>query len=469
MQTYSATKIGANRNKPRIWLEGKRLDRAGFQAATRFAVDIDRESKRITLRIARAGERIVSSKTKDGRVIPIIDINNAELLSVFAGLDHLRVVFEEGAVHLLPLASDARKVERIERVRQKLANGQPLDIGSISTGIGVLDEAMHAGLAAAGIETRLAFALDIDQGYLDQCEAHNPVWNDGTVFIAAPLQEVAFDSWAMRRIPAVDGLHAGIPCTAHSQSGRAKKGGDKAEDDPQVGHLVAALLAMIAATNPLFITIENVVPYMSSASFAILKNQLTEWGYDVKAAVLKGEDFSEIETRNRMALVAMTKGIDFDFAMIEKPAPAAKRLSDYLEDIPADSPLWSDMAGMKAREAKVLERGDNFKIRKFSADANNIGTLTRGYARVRPTDPKIQHPTNPDLLRQLTPIEHARIKGICPGIIAGMSDTRAHEGMGQSVLRRPFYELGRAEAKAILNWFAATCSSDEDLFQLVAA
>ena len=57
---------------------------------------------------------------------------------------------------------------------------------------------------------------------------------------------------------------------------------------------------------------------MSSAGFAILRNQLEEWGYRVQAEVLTGKEFNVIENRERMALVAVTEGIEFDFAAVER-------------------------------------------------------------------------------------------------------------------------------------------------------
>src|SRR3546814_14159040 len=72
------------------------------------------------------------------------------------------------------------------------------------------------------------------------------------------MQELAFDASALLKLPKVDILEAGIPCTAHSPAGRAKKSLAKPEDDPQAGHLVAGFLAIAAAVNPAVILVENV-------------------------------------------------------------------------------------------------------------------------------------------------------------------------------------------------------------------
>src|SRR3546814_6150479 len=110
------------------------------------------------------------------------------------------------------------------------------------------------------------------------------------------MQELAFDASALLKLPKVDILEAGIPCTAHSPAGRAKKSLAKPEDDPQAGHLVAGFLAIAAAVNPAVILVEKVPSYMPPASFSILTNQLKAWGYDIHATILQGDDLGLISS-----------------------------------------------------------------------------------------------------------------------------------------------------------------------------
>ena len=143
-------KMGAHRGSPRIFLDGLQAIRAGFSPGQRFDVEVD--GKRVVLSKNEDGSRVVSSRRKGERDIPVIDINSAELLSVFDGMDAIRVVVGVNGVYLLPLASEARKVERLERLSAKLFNGQPLSAGSLAHGGGVLAHAVHTGLADAGIQ-----------------------------------------------------------------------------------------------------------------------------------------------------------------------------------------------------------------------------------------------------------------------------------------------------------------------------
>ena len=471
MQTYIITKISEQRGTPRLWLEGSRLESAGFSPACRYSVQIDAEAKRLTLQVAEQGERLVSRKERAGKVLPIIDICNSGMLGMFSGMERLRVVFMAGVLHILPLASEARRQDRVNRLKEKLASGEPLAVGSVSSGVGVLSLAVHDGLKDAGVSSRLAMACDIEQDYLTQASENNPAWNASTVMISAPMQELAFDTWAVSRLPALDFLECGTPCTAHSNAGRAKKGLTLPEDDVNVGHLVASLLAIVAATNPACLLVECVPGYMTSASFAILRNQLREWGYSVQAQVLSGKEFNVIENRERMALVAVTEGIEFDFSAVARPEPAALRLGDYLDPVAPDSPVWSEMAYLKEKELRDKAAGKCFAMQIFDEDSTYISTIGRGYAKVRSTEPKLRHPTNPALLRQLSPEEHCRVKHNDPVLIRGMCATRAHEVMGQSVLSVVFRAVVKALACSVLAWFASlACSPDiNEEFTLAAA
>lgn len=453
MQALSVAKIGSDkRGTARIWLEGRRLERAGFIPAARYEISFDEATRSITLSLAANGDRMVSRKTRGDAELPVIDIANGKLLSAFDGLDSVKIRFDSGAVIISPTATDLRKLERAERLRRRMNSGEALAVGSVSTGLGILALAMHEGLEAAGLKSDLKFAVDIEPAYLEQCAKANPAWDASTIAVEAPMQELAFDASALLRLPKVDILEAGIPCTAHSPAGRAKKSLAKPEDDPQAGHLVAGFLAIAAAVNPAVILVENVPSYMTSASFSILTNQLREWGYAVHADVLKGSEFGCLEHRDRMAMVAVTEGIEFDIETLVVPNQEPAMLGDYLEDVADDSPLWSPMSYLRKKEERDIAAGKGFRMQIFQPDSSKIATLTRGYAKIRSTDPKLQHPTDPTLLRQITPIEHARIKGVPEKMIEGLGITIAHQMLGQSILAKPFRALADHIGNALVAW-----------------
>jgi hypothetical protein len=91
--------------------------------------------------------------------------------------------------------------------------------------------------------------------------------------------------------------------------------------------------------------------------------------------------------------------------------------------------------GCGALEQLALPVGDLVEV--------DVGTITKGYSKVRSTDPKLQHPTDPKLLRRFTPGEHARIKGVPERLVDGVSATVAHQILGQGVVYPPFVGVGQ--------------------------
>lgn len=453
----SSSKLGRDkRGTPRIWIEGSKLQRAGFTPAARYRMSVDEKRREITLELDPAGDRTVSRRARRGNEIPIVDIVNGKALAPLDAIDTLRVDFSTGRIIITPAMAELRRLERNERTRGRLEKGEPLRTGSVSTGLGILSLAIHEGLAQAGIQSELAFSVEIDAGYQDLCAERNPVWQESTVAYNAPLQEFAFDPRMAGEVEQVDILEAGIPCTAHSIAGRSKKHLAKPEDDPMAGHLAVGFLAIVAACNPTMVIVENVPQYATSASFSIISHQLTEWGYQISWDVLKGEEFGCLEHRNRMVLIASTPGLDVDLPAIRPEDPEQPHLGDVLDDIPLDSPLWSEMTYLREKEKSDIAAGKGFRMQILGPDATEVGVIGRGYAKCRSTEVKLKHPANDLLLRQLTPAEHARVKGVPEAFIEGISITSAHEMLGQSILMKPFRALGYGIGSTFAAWNGQT-------------
>lgn len=449
----AASKLGRDkRGTPRIWIEGRKLERAGFAPAARYRMEVDEDRRQIVLKLDPAGDRTVSRRARRGSEIPIVDIVNGKALSSLDAIETLRLDFGAGRITITPAMAELRRLERNERTRRRLQDGEPLRTGSVSTGLGILSLAIHEGLAQAGIESELAFSVEIDSSYQDLCAERNPVWKPGTVAYNAPLQEFAFDPRMAGEVEQVDILEAGIPCTAHSIAGRSKKHLAKPEDDPVAGHLAVGFLAIVAACNPTMVIVENVPGYATSASFSIITAQLTEWGYQIRWDILKGEEFGCLEHRNRMVLIAATPGLDVDLPAIRPHDPQPTTLGTVLDDIPLDSPLWSEMSYLRAKEESDIAAGKGFRMQICGPEATHVGTIGRGYAKCRSTEIKIQHPANDRLLRQLTPAEHARVKGVPEAFVDDISITAAHEMLGQSILMAPFRALGFGIGSAFAGW-----------------
>lgn len=469
MKDYVIQKLGTFRDAPRFYKEGRRIALAGFTPGTTFATEVHQEQGMLVLKVDTGGSYKVSKKAPRSGApddIPVIDINSRELLGMFDGLDQVRVIVRDGQIILLALATEVRRKEREARLAAKIRTGEPIEVGSVSHGIGILSHALHGGLADAGVPSRQKFACDIEEVYLSQAEAQNDCWNSDTIKVTAPLQEFAVDEWAMQKIGTAEVIEAGLPCTAASHAGRAKKGLAKPEDDPNVGHLVHGFLVLIARLNPAIVILENVEAYLATASMSIFRNQMRDLGYVVHERVLAAKDFGALENRRRLCAIAVSKGLTFNFDDIELPVSIVRTVADILDPVPLDDPSWSELGYLKEKEARDRECGKGFMMQTLDASATAVATIPRGYMKRRSTDPFLVHPEKPELLRLFTPSEHARIKGVPAHLIAGMSATRSHEALGQGICYAPFQAVGQLIGKQILRQLMA---AHDDRGQLLAA
>jgi len=442
MKSVEIKSIGLNKGAPRVWLQGKQPKRAGFVTGQNYSVEVIESKCMVALKLCSNGTNVVCGKEKNGEQIPVIDLNSKKVLGIFEGMDSVRVIIQENVIYILPLASELRKKERMERLCNEMETS--ISMGSISHGGGILSHAIHKGLALAGVKSHLAFANDIDESILMHAQSTNDIWTDSTQYINMPMQELAFDEYASSKLSKVSILELGIPCAAHSVAARAKKKEHTLpEDDPIFGHLAVGFLAIVAKINPAAIILENVVPYMASASMSIIKNQLADMGYDVSLKVLKAADWNCIEARERMCMVAMTSGIDFDFNALESPEKTVRKLSEIMDDVSLDDKSWSTMDYLKVKEVRDAEKGSSFAMQIFDENSEKISTLRKGYHKNGSSDPKIRHPKNPELLRLLNQFEHARCKDIPEHLVEGLSKTAAHEILGQSISYPPFVSVGK--------------------------
>lgn len=444
-----------NRGKPRIYLDGRQAIRTGFAPGDKFEIDI--EGNRLVLTKKIDGSRTVSARTRKDKEYPVIDINSGELLKIFEGMDAVRLVVGTDKITLLPLATEVQKRERLSRLKHKLFEKQPLLTGSLTHGAGILANAIHRGLENAGVESDLAFANEIRDDMMLQAIETNDAWGENTAALAVPQQELAADEWLMSRLPKLEILDFSLPCSGASLAGRAQRGGGHPEEHPEIGHLVVSALMIIQKTQPAILLLENVTQYATTASAAILRNQLRDMGYDTHEAVISGHDFGMLENRIRWCLAAVTKGIDFSFENLAPAVRVVRTLGEFIDrSIRDDDPRWRKVEYLKDKEARDKEKGSNFKMQYIYENSTSVPVLRKFYQKGGSTDPRLVHPTDPTLSRLLTPEEHARIKGILWNPMEGMSDGNAHQLLGQSIAYDPFVRVGERVGEAIQELAAAT-------------
>lgn len=451
LQGMEIRKLGEHRGNPRLWIDGAQAQKGGFLPGVAYTPKVDHERCMLILEAVEGGERVVSKKVVREREIPVIDINSENLLGIFVklGLSAVRIVVQLGRICILPVASELRAKERLDRLKAKLTGNEPLLLGSFSSGVGILDRAAHSGLEEAGILSRLAVANEIRSDCMEHAFNHNPVYDAATILLTAPMQEVVFDSWVMSQLPRLDGIVIGIPCSGASNAGRTKRKLDMPENHPDVGHLVVPLLAAVAQTSPCFVAIECVPGWLNTASAAIARSMLRDLGYVVHETVLNAADWNMLEHRERMCILAVTQGLDFSFDLLERPEPCARRLGEIMDEVPLDDTCWSPMTYLKDKQERDEAAGKGFKMTIVDATAAKVPTLNKTLAKRQSTGTFIQHPENPDLLRIPTVREHARAKGIWEDLVDGVTQTFGHEICGQAVSTPPFIAVFRALGNAL--------------------
>lgn len=429
---YYIKDIKQNRGIPRLWFDGHEIRQAGFSLGQKYEIKF--EGKSLILQANPNGTKVVSGKKKDDKEIPIIDLNSNKLLAIFDGMASVRVVVRDQEIIIVPLASELKKVERINRLKSKLENDEPLAIGSLYHGGGIMSHALHKGLQNAGIESGMSFINEVRKELVDHASVHNDAWTPNTKVFSAPVQELAFDERALAHIPKTEIMEMGIPCNAASSAGKAKTGITMPEANEEVGHLVVGTLIILSKSNPAICLFENVPAYANTASAAILRTQLKDMGYNLHEKILNGNEFGALENRNRWVMVAVTHGIEFSMDNLLPLSKKPANFGEIIEDIADDDPRWVTMQGLKDKEVRDMAAGKGFRMQIVDSKSESIPTVTKGYAKIRSTDPKVQHPNNPDLLRQITVKEHGDGKGIPYKLLEGASNTLGHEIAGQSVI-----------------------------------
>lgn len=451
LRSVEVRKLGEHRGKPRLWIDGSQAEKGGFLPGVSYTTKVDSERCMLILEAVENGERVVSRKTVREREIPVIDINTTDLLGIFVkmGLSAVRIVVQFQRIFVLPVASELRAKERIERLKAKLESDEPLLMGSFSTGVGILDRAAHEGLEQAGIRSRLAFANEISPDYMQHGVQRNPVFDESTVLLTAPMQEVVFDDWTMSQIPKVEGFSIGIPCSGASNAGRTKLKLDHPEAHPEVGHLVVPFLAAVAKTSPCFVVIECVPNWLQSASAAIARSMLRDLGYTVHETVLKAAEWNMLEHRERMCIVAVTQGLEFSFEFVERPEPRSRQLGEIMDNVALDDKCWSAMTYLKDKQERDEAAGKGFKMTVVDPTSVKVPTLNKTLHKRQSTGTFFQHPENGDLLRIPTVREHARCKGVWEDLVEGTTQTFGHEVLGQAVSVLPFVSVFHAIGKAL--------------------
>lgn len=437
MKAVIYSRVGENRGLLRIFLDGMRLAATGVKPGDRFKIETGAQSIRMSF--SDDGTHTVCKRSRNGRELPVIDVRGKQVEEAFKADDRVRVVVKDGQIEITLHHHVRAAVSREERLQDRLDRGQPILIGSMAHGGGILDHALHQGLGDSGVTSKLAFANELEPEYLETSLANNPVWSKDSIAVQGPMQEV---EWQL--LPKVDLLVAGLPCTGASLSGRAKNKLKAAEEHEGAGALFVTFLQAISMLKPSVIVLENVPMYTHTVSYTVIKAVLQQLEYRVQDTILGGSDFGALEDRQRMCMVATSAGLIVpDLAQIERPKVNPQLLGDVLEAVPLDDERWRTYSYLTDKAVRDKAKGSNFKQQIVTPESTFVGSLGKGYWKSRSTEPMLAHPSGDGRLRLLTPLEHARVKTIPPSLVAGCSSTISHEILGQSVIHAAFRAVGQ--------------------------
>lgn len=437
------TRMGQNRGAPRLWLEGGRLERCGFDAGARFQVELDLVRRQVRLKLDPNGDRTVSGRKRtltsgETRTTPIVDIAGASLAEALGEGARLRAVLASGEI-VFDLHPVEKAIEvREKRTRDHLQEGF-LTESALCAGAGVATLALQDGVESTGIQTRVDWIIDREGRYLDLAAMNNPAITPETRLYEASLEEVETAA-----LTGTDFLQVSLPCTGHSLSGKAKRGLNQAEDHPTDALATVGLIRILEAVNPSVVVSENVTQARDSASYALIRAYLHEQGYVLFEALLDAEQANTIEHRKRWWFVALSRGLADGFSMDNVPQQPRTfgTLGEAMDAIAHDDTRWKAFEYLEAKAIRDAAAGKGFKRQLVDENSTSIGCIGRGYAKARSTEGFIVRADG--LQRLLTPAEHARVKGIPETLVDGASDTLAHEVLGQSILYGHAKGIGQA-------------------------
>lgn len=405
IQRVSTATLGENRGRPRIYLQGKWLGRAGFATGETIGVEFD--EGRLVVRLDGAGDRRVSGKR--GGEVPVIDLNTAELEAVFGAARELEVVTAAGSITITPSKTERHKARRRR-------NGLE---GSVFAGGGLLTEAgRRAGFTCA-------WAVEVEPRYAELFEERHP----GAVCYNMSVHEVDGE-----RLPPVELMTIGLPCEPYSKKRNGNRG-EVPEDHPH-GDLVYWALRLVEDVAPWTVVLEEVEGFLRSGAFFILRGALERLGYTVDARVLDAADFGELAGRRRAVVVATSD------AVVEWPEPQVetepRTLGEVLtpaEELPEE--VWFDRSSkgwLFDHWDRQAAKGNKFRGAVLTPSTTRLPCVSKGYWKQQGDGAVVAHPTRPETFRWLTVDEVARVHGLPAGHLGALPKTTAGEILGQGVI-----------------------------------
>ena len=417
MKLLAVTPLGRNRETSRLWIETRRLEALGFPPGTPFSVE--RMAEELLLKPAVLAENHVSSRAVSGGRRPIIDLANQAYLRGLAAFPELKITGWFERIRVTP----SRRAAAILRSRQL---ARPFRVVEAFAGGGTMTVAL-----AANDQFSVEAGIEIDPSYADEWQAAHP----NAALVQADIRAVESSD-----LPPFDILIGGIPCTSHSNLGRAKKGLAGKPELGDTGDLFIPVLSLVRDRMPAAIVFENVPSFGTSLAGQVVVTHLERLGYHVFTTLLKpNAEWGEIEDRQRWVLVAtLNRPFELRVPCVPCRTPVSAFLDppDFTRDETDARRIAVTVEGLRAHEERHRALGHGFGFSVLDGSETKLPVIPKSYHKIN-SGPFLQTPFGPRLLR-LHELE--RIRGhklLTEHYATGV------EILGQGVLTRVFRTIFR--------------------------
>jgi DNA (cytosine-5)-methyltransferase 1 len=440
--------------RSRINIENQRqLKASGFSAGTRFEVTY--KAGLVEIVASDQGSNIISPKRfakRDGteETGERLDLRSLQIHEKFAGEERILALYLDKRVVFLHIPTVARGLARVEQLLEAVERKE-LRTAALYAGIGTLDAALHDGFKKAGIHSEMVLANEILPEATDAMLNDNPATSARTRTFNCGIEEFIASG---RTIETPDLVALGIPCKGASRLNVATR--DLPEMHPWAGHqVINAVMALQKMGFPPVVLVENVTAYADTVSLSMLRRVLEEQGYKTEligdvdeAGVYRGinsNDYSDIERRVRMALLAYPAGITLTINMV-KSGKSTLTVGDIRLPENEVSPEEYEK-GLHLNSEEKKSKG--WKNRIVSDSDNVTPSMSSDCWKQRVEDPKFVHPTDPTKCRLPLPEEHAALKGHDPRLIRSLGNSHAHSALGNGTAKKCWTEFARALGVAL--------------------
>ena len=273
--------------------------------------------------------------------------------------------------------------------------------------------------------------VEFEPDFADEWQAQHP---------EATLVQSDIRALHSSELPEFDELIGGIPCTCHSNLGRAKKGLAGKPELGDTGDLFLPVVTLVSERMPAAVVFENVPAFGTSLAGELLVSHLRRIGYDVTVEVLRPNDeWAELEDRQRWLLVG-TLAKPFTLRVPGRscciPASAMLDPPDPTQDRADAERIARTITGLREHNARHRAAGHGFGFTEIVGHETRLATIAKSYHKIN-TGPFVQTPFGLRLLRQ------AEIERIHGHTLLTRHYATAVQILGQGVQTRVFRSVFR--------------------------